>query len=46
MPVHFLPSAIVHGLLLLLQLADTLPNGNALWDRTSVTFALLGVNSK
>jgi hypothetical protein len=43
--VHLLSSAVVHCLLLLLQLTKTLFDGNTLGNATVVVFTLLGMNT-
>jgi hypothetical protein len=44
MSIHFLPSAIIHCLLLLLQLTQTLFDSNTLRYWTIIVLALLSVN--
>lgn len=46
MPIHFETTAVVHGLLLLLELPHLFANSIALGNRAIALFALLSVNSK
>lgn len=44
--VHLLPTAVVHGLLLLFQLSNTFANCHAVWNGTRLGLALTGMNLK